>query len=52
MAGQDATYLLTVQNNGPSDSAGPIVVTDPVPAGTTFVSADGPGWTCALAAGR
>ncbi len=52
VAGQDATYLLTVQNNGPSDTVGPIVVTDAVPAGTTFVSADGPGWDCALATGQ
>ena len=52
VAGRDATYLLTVTNNGPSDSTGPIVVTDPVPAGTTFVSANGPTWSCDLAAGQ
>ena len=52
VAGQDATYLLTVQNHGPSNTLGPIVVTDAVPAGTTFVSADGPGWVCALASGQ
>ena len=51
VAGQDATYVLTVQNHGPSDTIGPLVVSDPVPAGTTFVSAGGPGWTCGLAAG-
>ena len=52
VAGQDATYLLTVQNHGPSNTVGPIVMTDAVPAGTTFVSADGPGWDCAQAAGQ
>ena len=52
VAGRDATYILTVTNNGPSDSAGPIVVTDPIPSGTTFVSANGPTWSCDLAAGQ
>ena len=52
VAGQDATYLLTVQNHGPSDTVGPIVVTDAVPVGTTFVSAGGPGWVCGQATGQ
>ncbi len=46
VAGQDATYTLDVTNHGPSDSAGPITVTDTLPAGTSFVSASGTGWTC------
>ena len=45
-AGRDVTYTLNVSNLGPSTSRGPITVTDVVPAGTTFVSASGTGWTC------
>jgi large repetitive protein len=47
-AGQDGSYLLAVRNNGPSDAAGPITVTDTLPAGETFVSAVDPTnvWTC------
>ncbi len=52
VAGTDATYTLVVTNNGPSDSEGPLQVVDPVPAGTTFVSAAGPGWSCSEAAGE
>ena len=39
------TYQLEVVNDGPSDAAG-VSVTDTLPAGVTFVSADGTGWTC------
>jgi len=46
VAGQDATYTLDVTNNGPSVHRGPLMVTDDVPAGTTFVSASGANWTC------
>ncbi len=42
LAGQDLTYTLTVTNDGPSDATN-VVVTDAVPAGTSFVSADGGG---------
>jgi uncharacterized repeat protein (TIGR01451 family) len=41
-AGADLTYTMTVTNNGPSDATG-VVVTDAIPAGTTFVSADNGG---------
>jgi uncharacterized repeat protein (TIGR01451 family) len=43
---RDGTYALVVANNGPSAAAGPITVTDPLPIGETFVSAEGAGWTC------
>ena len=47
MVGQRGTYLLTVGNPGPTATPGPITVTDPLPNGLTYVSAAGPGWTCA-----
>jgi uncharacterized repeat protein (TIGR01451 family) len=41
------TYTLVVTNNGPPFAPGnAITISDPVPAGLTFVSATGPGWTC------
>ncbi len=40
-AGTDLDYTLTVINNGPSDAAN-VVVSDPLPAGTTFVSTAAP----------
>ena len=46
VAGADATYTMSVRNDGPSVARGPIIVTDVVPEGTTFVSADGDGWDC------
>ncbi|EIM72767.1 hypothetical protein A3SI_19451, partial [Nitritalea halalkaliphila LW7] len=39
VAGENLAYTITVTNNGPSD-AQEVVVTDPIPMGTTFVSAD------------
>ncbi|MDQ2957601.1 MAG: DUF11 domain-containing protein [Actinomycetota bacterium] len=46
IAGGTASYSLAISNLGPSAAAGPITVNDPLPAGSTFVSASGPGWTC------
>ena len=37
VAGQDLTYTLSVTNNGPSPATN-VVVTDPLPAGVSFVS--------------
>lgn len=52
VAGQNATYTIDVQNIGPSTSRGPITVTDDVPAGTTYVSANGGStWSCDEAGG-
>jgi uncharacterized repeat protein (TIGR01451 family) len=47
--GTDASYTLQVDNAGPSDVAGPVTVTDPLPTGETFVSAGGTGWLCSNA---
>ncbi|SOD70698.1 uncharacterized repeat protein (TIGR01451 family)/fimbrial isopeptide formation D2 family protein [Jatrophihabitans sp. GAS493] len=44
--GETATYNIAVTNLGPSQSAGPFVITDTLPTGTTFVSAAGIGWNC------
>ncbi len=45
VAGGSVTYTLDVTNNGPSDAAN-VTVTDALPAGVTFASASGAGWTC------
>jgi uncharacterized repeat protein (TIGR01451 family)/fimbrial isopeptide formation D2 family protein len=47
-AGEQYTWQLRVRNLGPSDAQN-VVVTDPLPTGTTFVSADAP---CTHAAGE
>ncbi|CAM9996164.1 unnamed protein product, partial [Discosporangium mesarthrocarpum] len=50
--GESASYTLTVTNLGPDattgGAGGTITVTDPVPAGISFVSAIGTGWSCSL----
>jgi uncharacterized repeat protein (TIGR01451 family) len=43
--GTDLSYTLSVANGGPT-AATNVSVVDTLPAGTTFVSADGPGWSC------
>lgn len=45
VAGGDATFTLTVRNNGPGNAAG-TTVTDVLPAGMTFVSATPSQGTC------
>ncbi|GGE88985.1 DUF6701 domain-containing protein [Massilia psychrophila] len=42
------SYTLTVSNIGPSAEAGPVVVTNTLPAGMSFVSASGSNWTCSV----
>ena len=51
VAGATGTFSLTVRNNGPDTAVGPFVVTDPLPAapaGLSYISAAGSGWTCSL----
>lgn len=44
--GAQATYTLGVANQGPARSRGPVTLGDTLPAGLTFVSASGAGWSC------
>jgi len=44
--GQNATYTIAINNNGPIAETGPIVVTDTLPAGLSYISATGTGWAC------
>ena len=46
LAGNDLTFTMTVENQGPSDAVADVVVTDTLPAGFSFVAATGP-WDCA-----
>ncbi len=49
-SGGPVNYTLAVTNNGPT-SASSVSVSDPLPAGSGFVSATGAGWTCGFSAG-
>lgn len=44
--GGTLTYTVTATNNG-TGTAGNVTVTDTLPAGATYTSATGTGWTCA-----
>src|SRR5439155_8173447 len=44
-----ATYSLSVKNNGPQSASGTITVSDTLPAGLTYVSGTGTGWSCSAA---
>jgi uncharacterized repeat protein (TIGR01451 family) len=43
--GSEITYSLTVANAGPSEATD-VVIIDDVPAGLTWLSSSGSGWTC------
>ena len=43
--GADGTYSISVVNNGLNTNVSEVVVTDTLPAGVSFVSAAGTGWT-------
>jgi uncharacterized repeat protein (TIGR01451 family) len=44
--GRQGGYTLTVTNVGDGPSSGQITVTDTLPAGLSYVSASGTGWSC------
>ncbi|WP_282836797.1 hypothetical protein [Microbacterium flavum] len=50
-AGEVATYLIEVTNDGPSDAAAPVTIVDTLPVGQTFLAATNasgpPAWVCA-----
>jgi uncharacterized repeat protein (TIGR01451 family) len=46
-AGTNATYSIALFNGGGAASSGAYTVVDTLPAGLTFVSATGVGWSCA-----
>jgi uncharacterized repeat protein (TIGR01451 family) len=48
--GQNGAYTLNVSNAGPSAASGTTTVTDTLPAGLSYVSAAGTGWTCGAVA--
>jgi uncharacterized repeat protein (TIGR01451 family) len=50
VVGSTGTFTMTVSNVGTSPTTGPITVTDNLPAGITFISGSGAGFTCAVAA--
>ena len=50
--GQTATFGLTVKNNGPGTAVTGFTVSDLLPAGLTYVSATGTGWTVTTVAGQ
>lgn len=45
-AGQNGSYEIVVHNYGPEIATGTATVTDTLPAGLTFLSGTGTGWTC------
>lgn len=45
--GVAAAYTLQVSNVGTVPSSGAVVISDPLPAGMSFVSGSGTGWDCA-----
>jgi uncharacterized repeat protein (TIGR01451 family) len=44
--GSSLAYTLTVTNNGPAVVSSPVTLTDVLPAGYSFGSAAGSGWSC------
>lgn len=48
--GGSGSYTLTVTNLGIDSEPGPLTIVDTLPAGLSFASASGSGWTCSAAA--
>lgn len=51
VAGEEYTWTIVVRNDGPDTAVGTFVVTDTLPADTTYVGATGTGWTCSETTG-
>ncbi|HET6747361.1 MAG TPA: hypothetical protein VFH06_04625 [Candidatus Saccharimonadales bacterium] len=52
IAGSNATYTMTASNAGPSNTpAGDVSIVDTLPAGLTYVSGSGTGWSCSESSG-
>jgi len=49
--GSNGTYTLKVNNAGSASTSGAYSVTDVLPAGLTYVSATGTGWSCSSTSG-
>lgn len=49
VVGSDGIYTITVSNTGTAPTSTTVTVTDTLPAGLTYISASGSGWTCASA---
>ncbi|HUQ34396.1 MAG TPA: hypothetical protein VM095_19905 [Pyrinomonadaceae bacterium] len=47
--GQSGSYTITVTNSGPGPTSSTVTVTDTLPAGLSYVSATGTGWSCSAA---
>ena len=47
--GQNGNFTITVTNSGSAVTTGPITVSDPLPAGLSFVSGTGTNWSCSAA---
>jgi len=50
IASNNATFTIKPRNLGPAIATN-VVITDPLPAGWTFVSVSGPNWNCSHASG-
>jgi len=49
--GQNGTYTITASNAGGAATSGTVTITDTLPAGLSYVSAAGTGWTCSNSSG-
>ena len=47
--GEQGLYTLTIANLGAVATASPVTVTDTLPVGLNYISADGTGWSCSAA---
>ena len=51
IAGENLGYTISVANSGLSDDPATVTVTDILPAGVSYLSATGTGWTCGESSG-